>query len=303
MNDNTKEHSRHDISVQVMDRIEREHVVPRARWKFEFIHYALLALWGAAVCAGAAVTSALLFVFSNVDWYFYPLVYGSPTVFFFKTLPSLWIIMFALFLCAAYYTLRHTKRGYRFPMPAVLAVSVLGSMFGGLTLYGAGFGYVLDQQIGEHIPFHNPILVEEQRAWTDPERGLLLGEVLTINEEDKTFQLQTFEGQAWTVYGGDLDPMDWQILPRFRHVRLVGLPMVEGNAATTFRACFVFPWEVAGDIPGMPAPFPSEEMMLMHPPGELPPDVFPPLETNLSLERSNECRAIEPYGMPFINTY
>jgi hypothetical protein len=289
---NTEENTT-NFAKEVLERIEKEQVTPKARWQFLVKNYGLWVLWGMSVLVGAGAVAATIFVFANAGWQFYSATHDSLFEFIIDSLPYLWGAVLGVFIFAAYENVRHTKRGYRYPLFAIILFSIIASALGGVVLYAAGFGDVFDEQIGKRIPLHRPIMMQQQKKWVNAERGVLAGEVDDVDANKLMFIIETFDDKEWEVDGSDLNEKDWEALSRFRLVRVIGVPVKEGEEI--FHACFVFPWEIFGRRERAAGPNRDQPLTLDRLRGRSP---FPPkgiLERKSESERSSECGGVRSY--------
>jgi hypothetical protein len=258
MKDHTTQHKQEehaDLAAKVFGRIKDEKIAPRSRWHFVLHNYTLWALWGVSIIVGALAVAANIFVFANFGWQLYAATHNSFMGFVLDYLPYLWLVTLCIFVFIAYENMRHTKRGYRYPLWVIVAVSILASGFGGVMLYTAGVGQFVDSTIGKRIPLHRPFVMIKTEHWVSPERGLLAGEVVNADETSDIFVLRTFEGVEWTIETSSLMEPDWRALNEFSEVRVIGVPLV-AMGTERFHACFVLPWELHGRMmqPAGPRP-------------------------------------------------
>ena len=276
----TKKNSEsHLLAERVLTKISREHMTPRPRWRYVFRNRAL---WIAAVLAlgiAALSSAAILFILANAGWRYAPATHGNTFALLLAVLPSVWLVALILFIVAGYWNIRHTARGYRYPLPLVVAMVVLFSVLSGAVLFTAGFGQEVEEGIGAYVPFYHPFLGQERSWWLDTSHGLLMGRIVTLSPDFSSFTLQTSSGVLWHINTSDLRSADITILARGGTVRVVGVPRA-ATSTTPFHACFVFPWEIRGSFFTPPIPLVA-----------LPP----PSEIISRGERSKLCKGVRPY--------
>ena len=265
---------------RVLDRIEGEHVTPRPHWEFIFKNYFFWTLGAFAVVLGAFAFSAALFRIENVGWRLYAAIRPDFFGFFLSVAPFLWILALAIFVLIGYLNIRHTKTGYRYPLGLIAAGAVLTSIVLGTFLYAMGFGGFIEGFVGDHPPFYQPIMLEEQSWWVDPTNGLLAGEIMSAASNDTSFVVRDFSGKEWVVDGMDLRGPDLAAVARGGTVRIVGAPTTA--TSSTFHACFVFPWETRGEFENTSPPPPLTT-------------ISSTTERNTEASRSEICKDIRPY--------
>lgn len=272
-------HTPDTFVTRVLARIDEEKVLPRPRWEFLFTHYTFWAVGVLAVLLGAASFAAIVFEMQNAGWRFASATHTDFVTFLFDIAPFVWVIALGAFVGIGYVTIRHTKRGYRYPLSVLALGAVLTSMTLGFGLYAGGFGAEIDEVVGDHPPFYRPILLAKQSWWVAPEKGLLAGTVLMVTPATHSFSLRDFSGKSWQVDSTDIRARDLAVLLQGGSVRVVGVATTTGAA---FHACFVFPWEVYGK--------------------NYPPPPPPRIFTASSSERigaparSDICKGIRPYA-------
>lgn len=272
--------SHQSLVSRVLEKIEEDHVRPRPRWEFLFKNCSFWFLGAVAVGVGALAFSAALFEVENSGWQYFAATHGDFITFFFAAAPFLWLGILLLFIALGYINIRRTNRGYRYPLSVIALGAILTSITLGSALYAAGYGGDVEGAIGDHPPFYRPVLMAERSWWTDPEKGLLGGIVVSVASDTTSFTLKDFSGREWTIDSTDVHGPDLVALLRGGAVRIAGVPIVVGTS-TPFHACFVFPWRTFGgvpSIPGMPFSF-----------------IASTSEKFFGAVRSEECRGIRPY--------
>lgn len=236
---------------KVLDRIKDERMAPAPRWQFAARNGLFWTLWIASALLGAMAVAAAMYTVANAGWEFRELTHSGLGQFLVEKIPVLWLVALAFATIVAYENLRHTERGYRYPLLVVVGGSVFVSAILGAAFYANGVGQRVEEGIGSHIPFHRSAMKDERVRWTNPQRGFLAGEVVSVSPEQNVFSLRSFDGGQWTVSLDDVSGRGRATIDQFPLVRVVGIPMpTSSGVLTTFRACFVFPWTVRGGTDG-----------------------------------------------------
>ncbi len=279
-------HDREPLADKVIDRIEQERVVPTPRWQFVFLNRLFWLLFGISLVFGAVAAGAMMFVLANAGWEFRAVTHDSVFSYLWDVLPFFWVTSIMLLLFFSYEAVKRTKWGYRYPIRMIIGFGGMGILFGGGALFVSGLSQEVEQELGKRIPLYHPMVARQQRAWVQPEQGLLAGEITEATAGYATFTIRTFDGDTWIVNGDDLRERDFEYLTMHRVVRLVGVP-VSKDKSTVFRACFTFPWEVNGRRSREQE---HRKVLVLPPPDET-------LVRKLVGERSTECRGVRPYGI------
>lgn len=237
--------SSEDLAHKVLDRIEEEHVVPRPKWQFTVKDRLFWVLWILSIVLGSLLAAALVFSFVNAGWEYRELTHKNVFGFVWQVLPLIWIVALLGVLLFAYENLRHTSRGYRFPLTAIVGVSLLVTVVGGFLFYAAGAGRIVDEEVGGRIPVYRPVMKRQQQMWTQPEQGLLAGEVLAFDREQNLLRLKGFDGNLYLMNAHDLADDSKNALVERESVRVIGVfaKPSDGPDQPYFRPCYVFPWD------------------------------------------------------------
>lgn len=280
-----------DLAGKVLGRIQEEKVVPRPRWQFlvkDHLAWVLLAL---CLMIGAAAAGAMMFTFANAGWTYRMVTHDSWISFVIETAPVVWILIFVGVIVAVIENIRHTKHGYRYSFSILLVFGLLGTLVGGALVFASGLGKRVDEEIGPRLHIiRRPAVVQQQRIWSNPSKGLLAGEIVSMEDGAATFRLRTFDGKEWMVNGEDLNDQSRKVLSRSRLVRVIGVPLEQPDEnGSTFRSCFVFPWEVMG-APSRPGDPHASRLLFIQMTSP------PPQETNPPEPRTTECEGVRPYA-------
>ena len=142
----------HDTASSILSRIEKESIVPTPRWHFLLKEGAVWSFGFAAIVFGSLSVAAIIFTGRYSDWEYYEATHATLFTFILDMMPYTWIASLTLFGVVAYLSMRHTKRGYRYSLPMMLAGSVGISTVLGAGLYAVGTGPFIDEQLGRVIP-------------------------------------------------------------------------------------------------------------------------------------------------------
>lgn len=240
-----------DFADKILGRIDKEHVTPRPRWQFLIKDVLFWMLWVISTVLGAIAASAIAFAWVNAGWEFREITHQGLMPFLLEMMPLVWLVALGAVLFAAHENLRHTAVGYRYPFVMVLGLSLLITVLLGIALFIAGIGARVEEEFGQRIPLQRPVLIRQQMRWTDPQRGLLAGEVVSVDGPSSVFVLRTMDGRQWQVMSSGISDPSRDVLKQYSMVRVIGVPPVvavpaEHVSTTAFRACAIFPWNVHG---------------------------------------------------------
>ncbi len=225
----------------VMSRIECGEVCPRSKTFFQTRECLVWLLWLVSVVVGALAVAVTLFVVSYRQYGLYEATHDNFFTFMVDVLPFLWIVVFGLMVLIGMYELRHTKRGYRYPLWQIFGSSVVLSLAGGSALQLFGLGYATDHVLGQHMNMYNSQEKIEEKMWQDPDDGRLTGKQdRPLMPPATTVDFTDIRGELWHIDISDLSESEVDLLAQERTVRLIGV--LKNEEAMLFHGCGVFPW-------------------------------------------------------------
>ena len=225
----------------VMSRIGCGEVSPRSRRFFQTRECAVWVLWLISVVVGALAVAVTFFVLNHRQYALYEATHENFFTFMVEVLPFLWIIVFGLMVFVGVYELRHTKRGYRYPLWQIFGSSIVLSLAGGAALQLFGFGYSTDHMLGQHMPMYNSQEKIEQKMWQAPDEGRLLGRFgKPLPAPSTLVRFTDVTGNEWGVNVDELSLKERELLEHDEIVRLIG-QITDGDMGV-FYSCGAFPW-------------------------------------------------------------
>ena len=230
------------LANAVLDRIEKDRIAPTPQWQFLFHESFMWGLWVASVLIGAVAVSVMIFVSLSAGYSFYEATHESELSFFIEVLPYIWILTFVAMIGLAYFNIRHTKKGYRYPLWQLVISSLLLSLFGGALLHNAGLGYLIDNEISQNAPMFRSLSRIEAQMWQAPEKGRMLG---VLETEGGVFT--AVDGTEWKIDTTELMARDLELLQSGEQVRVIG--MIATSAEPYFYGCAVVPWMFEKPMP------------------------------------------------------
>jgi len=213
--------------------IKEKKLAPKPRWNFLAKETAVWVGVAGAAAVGSMATATAIFMIADTDWDIFERLGLSWTGHVLLSLPYVWLAVIAVSIAAAFLNFRHTRRGYRFGLAAVIAVGAGATVLLGAVLFSVGLDSEVHEYFNEKIPLYNWLVVDKRDIWDQPERGLLAGEVREIFGE-ADFELRDLSGQDWTI----LEEPAGRPVRVGETVKLIGT-MGEDNA---FTAQIIRPW-------------------------------------------------------------
>src|SRR5690606_40503149 len=121
---------KNSLKDNVLERLEREGITPHSRYYWLSYEYAFWGAWVLSVVLGAVALAVLSFTSVYIGYSLFEATHGGFLTFLIDSLPYLWLLAFALLTLVAYFNLRNTKRGYKYPLYLVVGSSFSFSILG-----------------------------------------------------------------------------------------------------------------------------------------------------------------------------
>jgi heme/copper-type cytochrome/quinol oxidase subunit 2 len=224
-----------DFDQKLVEKIKEEGMAPKPRWHFLMKDYIIWALGTVSLLIGAAAVSVMIYLFKYSGWEVQPQTHKSLGEFVLLTLPYFWLIFLGLFVFTLYYNLKHTKRGYRYPVWVIIISSIGISIILGCLFFLAGLGEKVDDVLAERAPFYGQVINRHLGFWFSPEEGRLVG-LVTARNDAASFNIQDPRGDDWLIFIEPNDfPADFLVIDR--PVNLVGHVLNDNQ----FKADIVMP--------------------------------------------------------------
>lgn len=225
----------------ILERIESEKIEPTSRWYFIFSESVMWGLWIVSVVLGASAVAVTLYVSMHAGYTLYEATHENWLEFALEAAPVIWLIVFVLMAAIAYYNVRHTKRGYRYPVWQILMSSILLSLLGGIILQNLGAGHLIETAMKKTMPMYPTFEDMEMRWWQKPSAGLFVGHLVEFDTENEIATFVDMEDTAWRLKTDELEPFEFELLTSGKLVRVIG---IQGTTTPGLvYGCVVFPWE------------------------------------------------------------
>lgn len=183
---------------ELLGKIKEKKNDQKPKWHFLLKNYVI---WGVGILAlviGGLAFSVIIYLLKYNDWSAYRQINGNPLEFVLLTLPYFWVVFMVLFVLIVNYDIKHTKKGYCYPLHSLVIVSIITSIILGGVFFRFGLGQVIDDVLGENAPFYEKIFNRQADFWSQPEEGRLAGMVLSKNG-DTEFVILDINQNKWQV--------------------------------------------------------------------------------------------------------
>ena len=187
------------IGQKVIDIIKNKKIKPISRWQFVLKDVLMWALGVLALVFSALAFSVMLFLLNNIDLSLSSYINVSAWHLLLNTLPYFWIFFVSILIFIIYFQVRHTKKGYRYPLWLIVVASILGSAFLGSGFAVAGLGEKLDESLSYRASFYQEVINPQMGFWSSPQNGRLLGMVTGVGDGADVTLIDN-NGKLWKVY-------------------------------------------------------------------------------------------------------
>ncbi|MBI5413949.1 hypothetical protein HZA38_00330 [Candidatus Peregrinibacteria bacterium] len=185
------------FSEKITGKIQKEDIHPIPHWEFVLKYSIFWGLFLIAAILGAVAFCLFTYIFFETDYEAF-LRFPRSELFIIIIRPLIfWIISFGVFLLVAFFGIRHTRKGYRIPPLYFIFGNVIVSILLGTLLYGIDGAERFDEFVADTVPLYHSMHMRRINLWSQPEVGLLSGEVQEKN--DNTLTLEDFFEKKWKV--------------------------------------------------------------------------------------------------------
>ncbi len=189
------------LKDSILNQIEKDNIKPRSKWYFFGKNLAFWGFFVTAIIFGSISFAVILFALQTTDFDILDYLHDSEGLSQLLVLmPFVWVLIIGMAIGMGIWGLKHTKKGYRIALVTLVGTNILGSIFFGSLVYGAGGGEVIEEVLEEKFSFYEGTRKKHQRFWGRPEdTGRLAGMITEIDEENKHLTLTDPHGKSWEI--------------------------------------------------------------------------------------------------------
>lgn len=224
-------------SKKIIEKIRKENIKPIPKWYFLVPNILIWLVFILLVFVGAAAFSVILLSIQQTDFDLVSHIPHSRMEWILGLLPFFWIFLLFIFLVAAIFTFKKSKKGYKFSWPRLFGLSTAASIFLGILFFIGGGSHWLENTFAQQVSFYQSIQEKKQRIWLRPEEGFLSGKI--ENVDSVSFDLIDFNTKRWQVDYREAFIPPRVLLEKGESVKLIG----EITQEHKFYAKEVRPWE------------------------------------------------------------
>lgn len=185
------------IGENALEIIKQKEISPKSKW--QCFLYSKIA-WGLSfvfVVIGSLAFSVVIYMVKNNDWDMHSHLGNSLAEFIIVTLPYFWIALLIILICLAFFSSKFTEKAYRYKLITLLSIGLLLNIVLGIIFYNIGFGRVIDLYLQDKVPVYNYMSINKAKMWTQPEKGLLAGLIISVNEKQLT--VKDYNNNLWNI--------------------------------------------------------------------------------------------------------
>lgn len=227
------------LSESIIGKIKCDKITPVPRWHFLIKGYTFWSLFCISVIFGSLSFSVIVHVINSGDIDIWDHLQGSLFSSAVMLLPIFWILFLILFATLAYLNWKCTKLGYCVKRRWIVLGSVAFSMIFGGVFYSFGLGKQADGMMTRALPFYDQYKHRARKdLWQQPERGLLTGKIIDIDEENEKLLIRDENGQNWIIDDRDIKWENMALEEKGKIIKAIG--KINGDAefeAIEIRKC------------------------------------------------------------------
>ena len=185
------------IGEKALEIIKQKKISPRSKW--QCLLFSRMA-WGLSfvfVVIGSLAFSVVIYMEKNNDWDMHSHLGDSLPLFIIVTLPYFWIALLIVLVYLAFFSSKFTEKGYRYKLVTLLSLGLLASVVLGIIFHSVGFGRNIDTYLEDKVPVYHYMSINKAKMWTQPEKGLLAGLIISVNENRLT--IKDYTNNLWNI--------------------------------------------------------------------------------------------------------
>lgn len=167
--------------------------------------YVFWTLFTVSVVLGSISFSVMVHIAKSGDLDLIDHLQGNWFVSAVMLLPVFWMVSLIFFAALAFFNWKCTKKGYCIKRRWIVLGSVLLSIAFGAFFYLLGLGRQTDLLMARALPFYDQYKHKARKdLWQQPEKGLLTGKIIDVDEDTEKLLVRDEEGKDWIVDDRDI---------------------------------------------------------------------------------------------------
>ena len=222
-----------NASQKALEKIMKGEVKQRPRLFFVIKNILLWTFGILSMIAGALFVSVIIFTVMNSDMDLHREVYGYAISCITLCTVLVWFVLFGAFVILCDVSVRHTKRGYVYPLRVILLIHIGASILFGAVLYVTGIGCYVDDILGANMRFYYDVEKRRAASFHVPDKGFVMGRI--VQRDDQVLEVVSPQGDQWTIAIANISPQKQEHLRDSEYAVFLGTV----NDRNIFIACDV----------------------------------------------------------------
>jgi hypothetical protein len=223
-----------NISKLAVENIKQHRIKPLPKFNFIIKRVSVWFIALVSIISGSLAFAVALYLLIDYDQGTFSRLEAGII---FHALPYFWFLSLGVFIVLGELYYRQTTFGHRHRLTAITFTYVAITLLAGSVGYVAGIGFKIENSITKNIPFYQKYLYNKENVWTQPERGLLSGVIISI--DGKSLVIADFNNDIWSVVFGSALVRGRVKLEIGEKIKIIG----SKTDTNTFSADEIRPWQ------------------------------------------------------------
>lgn len=187
------------ISENVIAKIKKEKIKPKARYIFVLKNLFLWLMGSISIILGAISFSLIIYLFTSQNNLLLNSFGANIWEILMALIPLFWLVFLISFSFLFYFNLKKTKRAYKYSPLLIFFIGLIISFVLGASFYLLGFSKQIDTYLADRVElrFYNHYLNPQMKFWSQPSKGRLSGNIIDI--KDSFLLIKDQNNQTWEL--------------------------------------------------------------------------------------------------------
>jgi heme/copper-type cytochrome/quinol oxidase subunit 2 len=225
-----------DNADKIIELIREKEMKPIARWRFTIKNSLAWMAFIVALIFGALAFSIILFAIQQMDFNLTAHMSHSLFELMLVLVPFLWIISLIVFMVIAIFSIKNSRKGYKFTSLSLIGFCTALSILTGTLFFISGGASWLENAFATSVKQYESVEERKTKVWSMPDEGYLSGTILSVGET--TFEIEDFNGKSWTIEYREADIVPSISIIDGEKIKMTGMM----TSDDTFKADKIRPW-------------------------------------------------------------
>lgn len=210
-----------DVSKKVLKEIKEKRVVMTPKWHFAVFKILTFFLLGLLLLLGVFIFSLIYHLIFNFEL---GGIMGRnfSAQMIIRGLPYFWFLVLGIAIILWVLEFLKTSFGYKIKTGFVVFSLIFITFIFGFGLYSLGTGEILENFMENNFPTYGNIVKTPKSFWLQPEKGLLSGKIVNLNEEIENLTIKDWEEKSWEVNYAGAVILKGVVLKNRKKVKIIG---------------------------------------------------------------------------------